>query len=166
MLFVMKAQAADSSVEAAIKATYLYKFPPFIEWPANALASLRTFTLCVVGVDPLGAVLDQAVAGQTIKDRPIVVRRMNAISDDAGCQLVYATGSVGQSVASILAVLRGKPVVTVTDSARDPELKGILNFVIVDNRVRFEIDDNAAAAAGLTISSKLLSLATRVRSGN
>ena len=159
-----RAQAQESGVETAVKATYLYKFPPFIEWPAAAPSAI--FTICVIGTDPLGRILDAAVAGQQVKGRPIVVRRVSAVADYAGCQLAYVTGSEAQSVPVILAALRGRPVVTVTDGARDGQSKGMLNFVVVDNRVRFEIDDRAASAAGLAISSKLLSLAVNFRAGN
>lgn len=165
MLLVASGHARADSIEAAVKATYLDKFPPFIDWPASTLASLRTFTICVVGTDTLGPVLDEAVSGQQIKGRPIVVLRLLAVSDAGSCQLVYATGSASQSVSVILAALRGRPIVTVTDGEREPRSKGMFNFVIVDNRVRFEVDDKAAVEAGLTISSKLLSLAISVQPG-
>jgi hypothetical protein len=155
--------AQNNPVELAIKATYLYKFPPFVEWPANALPPGGYFTICIVGNDPFGAVLDQAVIGQQIKDRPILLRRMGIFNLEAGCQIVYATGSAVEPVPIILAALRGRPVLSVTDSEREGQPRGILNFVIADNRVRFEIDDQAAAESGLVISSKLLSLAIRVR---
>jgi hypothetical protein len=153
--------AQVNSGELAVKATYLYKFPPFVEWPAGALPPGDNFTLCVVGEDPFGGMLDRAISGQQVKDRPIVVRRLATFNAEAGCQMVYATGSAAQSVPAILAALRGKPILSVTDGERDA--KGMLNFVIADNRVRFEIDDQAAAEAGLVISSKLLSLAIHVR---
>jgi hypothetical protein len=147
--------------ELAVKATYLYKFPPFVEWPAGGLPAGENFTLCIVGDDPFGAMLDRAVEGQQVKDRPIVVRRLAIFNGDGGCQMVYATGSSAQPVPAILAALRGKPILSVTDGERDA--KGMLNFVIADNRVRFEIDDKTAADSGFVISSKLLSLASHVR---
>src|SRR5581483_8974891 len=82
-------------------------------------------------------------------------------ADDPGCTVAFAAGSAAQ-VAADLAALHGSPVLTVTDGATDPAATGIINFVVVDGRVRFEIDARAAAANRLTISSKLLSLATRV----
>jgi hypothetical protein len=156
-------RAQDATIEGAIKATYLYKFPPFIEWPRVAAAAADPFILCIVGNDPFGATLDRAVADQRIGNRPVILRRVAILGAESGCQLVYAAGSPAQSVASILAASRGRPIVTVTDGARDPQAKGIINFVIMDNRVRFEVDDRLAAECGLVISSKLLSLAAAVR---
>lgn len=152
-------------LEYAVKATYLNKFAPFVEWP-NAAAEFPggAFTLCVVGNDPINGVLDRAASGQDVAGRPIVIRHITSVTGNPGCTVMYVTGSDAQSVAGVLAAVRGMPVLTVTDSAPDPAAKGIINFVISDNRVRFEIDDNAAAASGLTISSKLLSLAVHVQS--
>jgi hypothetical protein len=82
------------------------------------------------------------------------------------CHILFAAGSAAQPVADILAASRGKPVLTITDDQRDDRAKGTINFVIQDNRVRFEIDNRGAAQDGLAISSKLLSLAIAVRPRN
>jgi hypothetical protein len=82
---------------------------------------------------------------------------------DSGCDMVYVAGSPAQPVAAALEAVRGTPVLTVTDSERYGGPAGIVNFVVLNNRVRFEIDEDAAAANGLVVSSKLLSLAVAVR---
>jgi hypothetical protein len=76
---------------------------------------------------------------------------------------MFVSGSDAQSVPDGLAAVRGMPILTITDAARDADAKGIIHFVIRDNRVRFEIDDRTAAESGLSISSKVLSLAVAVR---
>ena len=146
-----------------MKATYLYKFAPFIDWPdAAAEFPAGSFRICVVGGNPLGNVLDRATHGQTIAGRPITIQRLPSVSGNPGCSVMYVAGPDPQSIARILASVRGSPVLTVTDDQTDPMDSGIINFVLEANRVRFAIDDGAAAANHLTISSKLLSLATRV----
>jgi hypothetical protein len=161
---VVRAAAQEESLEYAVKATYLYKFGPFIEWPKpESETEPLNFKICVIGRDPFGDVLDQAVAGQTISNRPIEVARMPIARAESGCHVMYLTGSDEQSVAAGLLVVKGTPVLTVTENAASADGKGIVNFVIVDNRVRFEIDDYAAAESGITISSKVLGLAVSVR---
>jgi hypothetical protein len=152
----------DEGLEAAVKAVYLCKLPAFVDWPASSEPA-GTFVLCIVGGQPFGAVLDRAADGQTVRGRPIVVRRYATVANDAGCQLMFITGSGAQSVAIVLGIVRGAPVLTVTDGQSDPASIGIINFLLVDGRVRFEIEQHAAAANGLVISSKLLGLAARVR---
>ena len=104
--------------------------------------------------------------GQNVAGHPIVVRRLARVTGNPGCSVMYVTGSAAQSVADALAAVRGMPVLTVTDGASDPAAEGIINFVIADDRVRFDIDNTAAVADGLTISSKLLSLAVHVNGGS
>jgi hypothetical protein len=163
------ATSAGAALEAtapAIEAAYLYKFGFFVQWPQAAFAASNSpINLCIVGNDPFGATLDDLVSGQKIGDRPIRVRRMSAISADSGCHIVYASGDAGSSMGSTLASLRGSDVLTVTD-ASDHDGAAIINFVIKDNKVRFDIDDAAAASGGLVISSRLLSLALDVKPRN
>lgn len=155
---------AAGSPEARVKATYLYKFVPFVEWPATAFASpAQPVVLCLLGGDPFGAVLDQAVHGQKIGPRPIVVRRLARPEKTAGCHILYLSNAHGAAAAGALQSTHGAPVLTVTDGA--DSVGGVVNFVLRDNRVRFMIDTQAAAANGLTISSKLLSLALDARAG-
>jgi hypothetical protein len=157
------ARTQEVSIEYAVKATYLYKLAPFVAWP-NAASEFPdgNFTICVIGNDPVGAVLEGAVRSQDIAGRPIVVRRYAEVTGNPGCAMMYVAESDAHSAASILAAVRGTPVLTVTDGATGAPIRGIVNFVVSDGHVRFEIDSNAAAANGLTISSKLLSLAVRV----
>lgn len=156
--------AETSAIESAVKATYLYKLPPFIAWPSTSFdGPNRPLVICIVGRDPFGASLDSAVAGLRIGERPIAVRRLEQAGPQAGCHVMYLGGSAAQSVAAALAAMQGAPTLTVTDRAIGDEAKGMVHFVVRDNRVRFEIDNSAAAAAGLGISSKVLALATDVR---
>jgi hypothetical protein len=157
------AAAQTNDMEYAVKAAYLYKFAPFVAWPPTAFRSLSSpFTLCVVGRDPFGDVLDQVTSGQSVYGRPIVVRRLATVSRDTDCRIMYVAGSDIQPAPAALAAVRGLPVLTVTSGAGNSDAKGIINFVIQNDRVRFAIDEAAAAANGLAISSKLLSLAAGV----
>ena len=156
------AAAQTRDLEYPVKATYLYNFGPFVEWPARAFEGGRV-NLCVVGADPFGAVLDRAIAGQQIAGRPVTVRRLERVGPGSGCHILYVSGSAKQSTAEALRAVQGTSVLTVTDSARSGDTRGIIHFVVQNNRVRFHIDERAAARNGLGISSKLLSLAISVR---
>jgi hypothetical protein len=157
------AAAALEATAPAIEAAYLYKFGFFVQWPQAAFAASDSpINLCIVGNDPFGSTLDDLVSGQKIGARPIRVRRMTAISAGSGCHIVYAAADAGSPMAATLASLRGSGVLTVTD-ATDHDGAAIINFVLKDNKVRFDIDDEAAASGGLVISSRLLNLALDVK---
>jgi hypothetical protein len=148
------------SLETDVKATYLYKFAPFVDWPTDAFAGPSSpFSICVAGRDPFGPVLDRAVAGQHAEGRAIEVRRLGEAEKPAGCHVLFVGGS-GDRARQVLLAAKGLPVLTVTDAASAP---GIIDFTLSGGRVLFRIDDEAAAANRLTISSKLLSLAVAVR---
>lgn len=154
--------AAESGApEYAIKATYLYKFGPFVRWPDSAFASAASpFNICLAGSDPFGAQLDNAVRGEQIGTHPIAVQRLAAAAP-TGCHVLYIAGSA-DVIAEMLKQVKGQPVLTVTESDREPGRAGIINFVIEGNRVRFQVDNKSAAENDLVLSSKLLSLASLV----
>ncbi len=158
------AVAQSGAPEYVIKATYLYKFGPYVEWPEGAFASPDgPLNLCVVGVDPFGGLLDDAIGDQRINGHPMIVRRMARADRSSGCHIAFFARALTDEAGESLAALHGAPVLTVTDGAAPGRLAGIINFVVRDNRVRFEIDAAAATASGLVISSKLLSLAVATR---
>lgn len=156
--------SASVPLEYAVKAAYLSKFGIFVEWPNAVFDSPQSpIVLCVVGADPFDGTLDKIAQGQRIGDRRIVVKRMKAVSRDSGCEILYAGGSDEQSIDQALAAVSGTGVLTVTDSVPDSHAPGIVEFVVQNNRVRFNIDNEAARRNGITISSHLLSLALNVR---
>jgi hypothetical protein len=155
-------RAAEESLEYPVKAAFLAKFGSFVEWPAGAFPTPASpLQLCVVGDDPFGQVLDRAAGGQQAAGRPIEVRRLKAVRPDSGCHIAYIAPSEAPRVAQIAEALRGSGVLTVSD-IKGPAT-GIINFVVKDERVRFDVDDEAAAQNKLAISSKLLAVALNVK---
>jgi hypothetical protein len=163
LAFAVQPVLAVGSLEWAVKGTYLYKFGPFVEWPEAAFDSPQSpLQICIVGNDPFGPELVQGAAAQRVGMRPIAVRRLETAVRGAPCHIMFLAGSPSQSVAEALAAVRGMPVLTISDSA-ETRAHGIISFVAENNRVRFEIDDGAAAENHLVISSELLRLARAVR---
>jgi hypothetical protein len=155
--------AQTRALEHAVKVSYLFKFSPFIEWPERSFESAADpLVLCVVGNDAVADLVDDAARTAGASGRPLVVKHLPASGvRDAKCHVMYL--AQGENAARVLDQVRGTPALTITDFAPDARLKGIVNFVVVDNRVRFEIDLQAAAENGISVSSKLLDLAIRVR---
>lgn len=154
------ATARDGTLEYPVKAAFLAKFGPFVDWPAGSFAGPESpLTLCVAGEDPFGATLDQVARDLTAQGRRQDVRRVAAVKAAVqGCHILY----LGRGADGLLDAVSGGPVLTVTDAAMAPATRGILHFEVREDRVRFHVDDAAAARAGLGISSKLLGLALSV----
>jgi len=157
------AEPPSPSLEYAVKASYLYKFAPFVVWPPQAFATPASpLNICVAGDDPFGSILDDITHGQDWQGHPIAIRRMPTVETGAECHILFIGHSPSQSAAQMLKAVDGQPVLTVTDQGR-AGAGSIIQFVIRDGRVRFDIDQIAAQASGMTISSKLLDLAVTVR---
>lgn len=161
--------AAENSLAMAIKATFLYKFPLYVTWPERAFpAATSPFTLCIVGDDAFAALVERAARGQSIAEHAMSVLRLRTPSQGTPapadqCRVLYIATDDPLAARQLLAGADGMPVLTVTDGMTDPAAKGMVNFVIAADRVRFEIDEAAAVRSGLSVSSKLLSLAVSVR---
>ncbi len=156
-------QAADRPTnEYSIKAAFLYNFSSFVSWPEKVAQHHDEFELCVVGNDPFGKTLD-TLSGKSVHGQSLKIRRLTdwAITDT--CQLVYISESETKRFARLLKKVRARPVLTVSDIDDFATHGGIIRFKLDSNKVRFDINVDAADRAGLNISSKLLSLATIVR---
>lgn len=146
--------------EYQLKAVFLFNFAKFVEWPANAHASPDSpIVIGIVGEDPFGAVLDNAVKGERLGGRPLEVRRFKESGEVAGCHLLFISSSLKDQAGDLLHMLQGQPVLTVSETPGFAERGGVVNFVMVDSKVRFEANLQAAARQGLKMSSKLLQLA-------
>jgi hypothetical protein len=168
-LVAIPARTDDRSLEYAVKATFLYKFASFVAWPTGSFENDSSpFNLCVVGADPFGGRIHDAVAGQSVGKHPIVLRQLAKAEPRSNCHAMFVSESRSQSASEALKTVSGTPILTVTDSDLG-DAAGIIHFVIVNDRVSFDIDKEAAARNRLVISSKLLELAHRVnatRPGN
>ncbi len=153
------AEPSRYSREYQIKAAFLFNFARFVEWPAAAFGSSDSpLSLCVLGEDPFGSALDETVRGEKVRDRRLEVRRTSEVVDLDACQLVFVSASERSRLAEILSALGSRSVLTVGEVEEFAARGGVINFVLVDNRVRFEINPGAAKRSGLKISSELLRL--------
>jgi hypothetical protein len=118
--------------------------------------------LCIVGRDPFGTLLEQAAQSQSVDGHAVQVRRLSSPAGARGCHLAFVGESPQQPTGQMLAALHGQAILTITD-ARSGSPRGIIHFALVSGRVRFFIDEAAAAQRGLSISSRLLGLAVAVR---
>lgn len=152
---------ADRPSEYQVKAAYLYNFGKFVSWPADAGAASE-FDVCVLGADPFGPLLDATVSDSTINGKRVIAKRIARAQDAAGCRVVFIAASESQRLASDLAVLTKLHVLTVSDNPHFLDRGGMIQFVFEGDRVRFAVNLSATQEAGLTLSSELLKVATRV----
>ena len=146
--------------EYQVKAFFLYNFARYVEWPSQSFKAVNDpIVICILGQNPFGSALDQAITGKVVEGRPFVVRRISDIQPGSNCHILFVNSSERKRFRSMAESLKGSGVLTVGETPGFTADGGVINFKLEDGKVRFEIDVDAAAREHLHISSKLLSLA-------
>ncbi len=155
--FLRVAGGAEAPTEYQVKAVFVYNFSRFVEWPPQAFtAPNEPFVIGILGSDPFGARLDEAVRGEQIDQHPLVVRRFRNLGEISDCRILYVDRSASAEVQQVLAALDHRSTLTVSDLDGAAERGVMIQFTTQNNRIRLRINVESARAAGLTISSKLL----------
>jgi hypothetical protein len=150
--------------EYEVKATYLYNFGKFVEWPAHGLqAQSDSFAICVLGENPFGPALNATVAQETIAGKSVVAKQIPAPQDAVNCRVLFIGSSEDKRLKEILGSLGTASVLTVSDLPNFAQRGGMVQFILEGNKVRFEVNSATAERAGLTLSSELLKVAANVR---
>jgi YfiR/HmsC-like len=154
--------AAQRPTQYDVEAVYLYQFGKFVQWPA-ATSTADPFYICVMGRDPFAQRLDNTIAGEAIGNAPLKADRIDTIDDAKRCRILFISSSEDARLEEILNRIGKAPVLTVSDAPDFVARGGMIQFVIEDDRVRFEINVGTAKQAGLTMSSQLLKVAAAIR---
>jgi hypothetical protein len=148
--------------EYEVKAAFLENFGRFVSWPGAVLRPDSPFIIGIVGDDPFGARLDGVMERHSIDGHPVRVVHLRWNDMLSTCQILFVASSEVNHVPQILAAVAGFPVLTVADFDAFTRRGGAIELKMAGDRVRFDINAGATSAAGLRVSSKLLTLAVHV----
>lgn len=152
--------------EYQLKAVFLYNFAKFVEWPSESFPTTNApFTIGVLGQNPFGDTLDGTVRHKSLNGHPLVIQYFRSILEATNCQILFISNSERKRLPEILKAVSAGNVLTVSETDRFLQAGGMIRFFMDENKVRFDINDEAARNARLRISSKLLSVARRVETG-
>jgi len=144
--------------EYEVKAAYLFNFARLTQWPTSTFASRQNFIIGILGDDPFGRSIEM-LGNRTIGGRKVVIKSIDDIRESSACDLLFIASSEADRLRQIIAHVKGKPVLTVSDITGFEDKGGIIAFFLKDNHVRFRINIDAAERANLKISSHLLEVA-------
>lgn len=162
-VFPARAQPAPRDPDT-VKAAFLYRFTSFVQWPALEPAA-DDFTIAVLGADGVTGALARLLARYRVQGLPAQVRRIEHVGELGDARMLYVGRSYPGDLEPLIADLRGRPVLVVTDRGGALDDGSMVNFVVVERRIRFEISLAAAQAAGLKLGPGLLAVAVHVRGG-
>lgn len=156
------ASLAQRAGEYQLKAAFLFHLTSFVEWPARAFASPeQPFRICLVGGDPFGAAI-RALEAKRYRERPIRIETIGRDGIVDACQIVYFSGPAPERFAAIARGESGLPILTVSSDDGFAAAGGVIRFVSGSDRLRMEINAQAARGAQLRVSAKLFEVASRV----
>jgi hypothetical protein len=167
-LSAVPARAADSDEELAdrVKAAFIYKFANYVEWPVEMFPTADTpIRIAVIGADPVAAELATMVVGRTVQGRPLAIRRVATQETIAGFHVIFFGTADAPTLRRVVQAAQAQAALVVTDFADALELGSMINFTLAERRVKFEIALDNAEKSGLKLSSRLLAVALRVRTG-
>jgi len=147
--------------ETSVKAAFVARFAEFVEWPAAAHLNQPAVVLCLTAAHPFGPLVQQLTRDAVVRGRPVAVRELKQRASPRGCHLLF----VAPADREVLVQVEREPILTVGDQPDFCPLGGIVNLLVVEGRVRFEINLAHARKAGLKIDPQLLRLAAAVHGG-
>ena len=158
--FLATTAKAQSATEYQVKAAFLFNFARFVEWPADAFPSADApLQVCVLGQDPFGADFEQVILDKTVNGHRLEVIHPAGVPQARACQILFVAASERRRVREILQGLASACVLTVGDSPGFAKMGGIINFVLEESRVRFEINVQAAERVHLKLNARLMTVA-------
>jgi hypothetical protein len=161
-----QAGAASVALERSVKAAFLYKFLGYTEFPPGSFTDATTpLAIGVIGADDLASELNRIVAGRTVMARPVVVKTFREGDVPAGVHLLFIGGSDPSRVRNALRAVKDVPVLSVTEADNGLLYGSVINFKIVEERVRFDVSLDAADKNSVKLSSRLLTVANHVQKG-
>jgi hypothetical protein len=162
-LQVASAQDSALLLERRVKAAFLYKFLSFITWPDRAVPhDGEPLVIGVMGAPDIASELMSTIAGRTVQGRPVLARALKPGDSLANIHLLFIDARQHEQLQFMALTARQHGLVPVSDASDALDRGVIINFLTVDSKVRFEVSLDAAAETGVTISSRLLSVAYRV----
>jgi len=145
--------------EYQVKAVFLFNFAQFVEWPPSTFNETNAIVIGVLGEDPFGPYLDEAVQGEEVNGHPIIVQRYRHIEDVKACHILFISTAESRQLKQVFSSLKSRNILTVSDADNFTKQGGMIRFFTEDRKTRIRINLSAAKDADLTISSKLLRLA-------
>ena len=149
--------------EYEVKAAFLYHFAQFVEWPPAAFADAKSpIIIGVLGENPFGTDLDETLRGEKVNNRPLEVQRYHRVDEIKTCHVLFISRSDANRLEQILVSLKDRSILTVGDGDDFVQRGGMIRLATAQNKIRLIINVDAAKAANVTISSKLLRAAELV----
>jgi hypothetical protein len=150
----------EAPKDYSVRAVFLYNLTQFVDWPPAAFQNARTpLVVGILGENPFGRHLEEAIEGEKNNGRPLVIRNFTTEEEIENCHVLFINLPEVSQTSQVLEKIEGRSILTVSDHAGFLEAGGMVQLVQADNKIHFQINPDAASEADLKVSSKLLRVA-------
>lgn len=156
----VNAQTAQNSSLPEIHSAMIYNFVKYVQWPNTEKSD---FVLAVYGDEEIYNILHQRYNDKPKSSQKMKVIFIKNIADVANCDVVYISKSKNKDFAKIKEAISTKPILTITDSQNLGQQGSCINLKVVDQKMKFEVNEDSFNANGLKISSQLTSMAIMIK---
>ncbi|MDP8243209.1 MAG: YfiR family protein [Candidatus Hinthialibacter antarcticus] len=149
--------------EYEVKAAFIYNCMLFVDWPNETdNESKKPYTICILGEDPFGKFLNTIARTKTIQSRPIKIQRIKSLEEFKDAHILFISKNEQRNLKKILETVSDKPILTIADFSGFADNGGVLEFLLINNRVNFRVNEKTANQAKLRMSAQLLNLAVEI----
>ena len=164
-LFLVITLGVPSNVQAQttdykFHSVFIYNFTKYIQWPASHQSG--EFVIGVLGNSPISADLEKMAANKMVGAQKIVIKKFKSLSEAAECHILFIPNNANLNFEDIQTKFKGKPTLLITEKSGLAQKGSGINFVLQDNKWKFELNEAATQSAGLKVSKELSKLAINV----
>jgi hypothetical protein len=160
-LLIISNLRAQQSISYALHANIIYRFTRYVEWPGDNKPG--DFIIGIIGDSPLYNELERFVENKTVNGKKIVLKKMPSSGDYYNCQILFISEDKSKSVKKIAEVTKGNPTLIISESDGLASKGSCINFAIVNDHLKLEINKNNIEQHNLNIATELLSLGVIVK---
>lgn len=151
----------NGDTNARLKSVFIYNFTRYIDWPTDYKSG--SFVINMFGNNSaMLAELNNMAKTKMVGTQKIEIRNTTSLDGIGKCNILYVTPDVATPIADIVSKIKGKAILLVTEQPGLAKKGSAINFVVVDNRQKFELNQINAEKNNLKVSSSLLALAIPV----
>jgi hypothetical protein len=162
LLFISVSAASEAQIEEyTLKAVYIEKFTRFVEWPKGSEIddTSKPFVIGIIGENSFEPTLRKIFSTRKIRNKRVAVLRISSVDEIADCHLLFISNISKEKLQKVLSSIKGRPILTVSDTESFATSGVLINFYVLNNKLRFEINERAVRESNLTFSYLLMQIA-------
>jgi hypothetical protein len=147
---------AQTSIPRA-QAMFIYNFSRLIEWPANYKTG--SFVIGIFGASSVANELTSYTAGKKVGTQTIAVQELKSIDEISKCHILFVPFSHTKQLGQIVAKIDNMSTLLITEKSGAIDMGSAINFLIIGDKLKFEVKQTNASRYGIKVSSKLQEMA-------